>query len=529
MKNLMTRKLIFGVLMACVLALGMVGIVDALTLRKASGDLQTKSVDSSFEITFSVGLRSDTRAYDNARKLIGSVNTSPPRIDSQGYRVFDVPNGREYRLSTAANALTGTFVGPTAAYGVDSGGTALPDSQLPAATSGTLYVDTGRNVVDDQGRPVYTRTGTGARDPADPWRYTRAKANPDDPLAKSARFDYNEEQITVDFATGSPETMSFALKSNGLAVTDVLSEKPDTDYNPRPLTSSVTLICRPTAVGTYMITIADSTPADDFPASSVPADADRATITFTLYVVGSPQGDADTVSISADYRDFVLPGNADQRIDEHFTFGGTASTDTNIQLLYQVLQGPGTVYVRTRDDNALPAQKSILTSRSAKVYLNMNGGTNKVTVSIVGQDPETQGATTVYRVTGTSLPISGDPTPRDPTPQPTTRSITVSSASTSACNRGNRSRSQPQLSDAASNILVDFRASGGVFTPTSALTTNGGCAKHLDRSERCIFCDDQRRGSRLYYRNLYHQRLGRSAARRGRGRGRSIRGCVHRD
>ena len=52
MKHLMTQKIVFGLLMAFVLALGMQGISDALTLTKGSGDLLNANDDTTFTITF---------------------------------------------------------------------------------------------------------------------------------------------------------------------------------------------------------------------------------------------------------------------------------------------------------------------------------------------------------------------------------------------------------------------------------------------------------------------------------------------
>ena len=71
MNNLTTRKIVLGMLMVLVLAFSVQGIADALSLSKRSGDLQTKSVDSSFEITFSVG--TEVR-YDCYKRRSGKTN-----------------------------------------------------------------------------------------------------------------------------------------------------------------------------------------------------------------------------------------------------------------------------------------------------------------------------------------------------------------------------------------------------------------------------------------------------------------------
>ena len=69
MNNLSKRKIVLGMLMALVLAFSVQGIADAadLPLSKTLGDLQTESVGETFEISFNVGIRSNTTPIYNAR------------------------------------------------------------------------------------------------------------------------------------------------------------------------------------------------------------------------------------------------------------------------------------------------------------------------------------------------------------------------------------------------------------------------------------------------------------------------------
>ena len=60
MNNLTTRKIVLGLLMGLVLAFSVQGIADALTLTKTSGDFVTGPKGTTFEITFSVRLESNT-------------------------------------------------------------------------------------------------------------------------------------------------------------------------------------------------------------------------------------------------------------------------------------------------------------------------------------------------------------------------------------------------------------------------------------------------------------------------------------
>ena len=72
MNNLTKRKIVLGMLMALVLAFGVQGIADALTLRINSGDLTTVSLNQGFTIRFSVGgLRSPVAV--NPRTSRGSA------------------------------------------------------------------------------------------------------------------------------------------------------------------------------------------------------------------------------------------------------------------------------------------------------------------------------------------------------------------------------------------------------------------------------------------------------------------------
>ena len=210
-------------LMACVMVFSVSGVCEALTLRRVSDKVQSKPAQSTFEITFSVGLKSPTIAYNSARERISDHNTVADqiRIDRDGYRVTDIPGSTaEYRNSTAATALTVSpgdlVVGPRPEYHDNSSGVDLPSTQLSTVSTGNRYVDTGRNVFDSEGKAVYIRTGGGNRynnngtpddtsddTAASPWKYERAKADPDVPIAEADRFDFNEETVSITLTDGT--------------------------------------------------------------------------------------------------------------------------------------------------------------------------------------------------------------------------------------------------------------------------------------------------------------------------------------
>ena len=390
MKNLMTHKFIFGLLMAFVLALGVQSIADALTFGTTRrGDLATAGIDDDFTITFSVTLGSNTtRIYNVDGDL---VSEGGARIDSSGYNVFEATNGREYRLSTAANALTSTFVGSRPSY----------SDQTPqaTATSGTLYVSGGSatsegSVVNSGGATVYIRSGAGTRDDPntadnenDPFRYTAARAMPDAPQTNAARYHYNDEQVNI-VPTGASiikvgsTSITPVTSTNTLTLRETVANSTDARPNTDPgtrLTSSITLTLRANAAAVVGIAITDETPNNDRPGGEAPQQD------FTVYVV-SPQSDSGVVAGSTSFAsgndgiEFAYDGESRQ-INNYFVF----APEDNAPVHYSV-EGSGRVYVRI-NDRRTNATNSLFTGSNAPVYLDTNRGTSKVTVWVSGTTP----------------------------------------------------------------------------------------------------------------------------------------------
>ena len=433
MNNLTTRKIVLGLLMALVLAFSVQGIADALTLSKTSGDLQTKTVDSSFEISFTVGLTTST-SITNSRGETITDESAPRVIDAQGHVLTDRIGGTRYRESTAA-ADTGGF-----RYEV-LGDTGYPnppgdpngDGNNWIATSGA-HVDSNGNVVDAEGRAIYTNQALSIR----------ATAAPAAAVDDSIRFNYNDEAIAIGVTGG---TIDFELTSSGYPVdaVDNASRSPNGaataataslyEMDPvRGLPNSVTLRCMPEAVGTYEIRIRDVTPIEDFPRNIAPP---QSNITFTLYVVD------DTLQTTANAiepkDEAVYFAGETIQLDTYFNFYAVAENGTrtlvtdpaNVHLNYQVTEGPGTVYVRTSDRDTTTPTKNLLTSASADVYLNMNNGRNVVIASIAGQDPGTEGARIVFNYTGTgAVTTTTTPTTTTTTTGTGTPSLSIATSGT---------------------------------------------------------------------------------------------------
>ena len=352
MKNLMTRKHIFGVLMVFVLGFSVQGVCDPLYITPRSNLVQTKSPnDPPFEITFSVHLNSPAIAYNDGspRKRVTDGNTQAPdpdptiirvtdsedanfiRIDSQGYRVKTVAGTERRIFERQPNDID---LMPT------GGGTepfqrrvtldTSPSSNYKSSTHELInddawnvpqtpyYVDSSNNVYDVNGKAVYIRRpknqvprnvkkiGRDSND--DPYTdlpgvydytYSRAKYSPitaTNPVPVADRFDYNEEAIRVTVPTG----ISVTVKGTGFTLatgsTTTLTE--ESGY----LKRSMTLVCTTKEADSYSIKIEDATLQRDYPRGGGtvglhfphPLDGDatsglmRDSKTFTLYVTAGP-------------------------------------------------------------------------------------------------------------------------------------------------------------------------------------------------------------------------------------------------
>ena len=288
------------------------------------------------------------------------------RIDSSGYELTDLANGRTYRKIHRIPAYVPS--GDTRVIGNQP--TYMDDTNRATPTSDLTLVDNSGYVYTSSGVIVYVQTGTGTREntgtPAieyDPYRYERLRANPQDPIVEADRFDYNEESISVVVTGGT------------LAITDKSDNQPvagdsatsismiETDHFAQ-LTSQVTLVCTPAAAGTYTITITDSTIEKDFPIGRVPPQ--RNTISFTLYVTDENIDNnlsftnTDNSLKEVDTADAVMP------VSTHFDLAALTG-DTRIR--YQVVKGSGNLYVGTPDREDTTPTQDLAVHKSAAVYL----------------------------------------------------------------------------------------------------------------------------------------------------------------
>ena len=369
MNNLTTRKIVLGMLMTLVLAFSVQGTADALKFGTSrTGDLQTAlpNQQGGFKIRFSVTLGSNsTKIYDADDNLVSDDGST--RIDSSGYNVFEASNEKEYRISAAANALSATYVKET-------DGTYIP-------TSGTLYVDSSKNVVDDSGAAVYIQSGDTA-----PFRYTRAKADPDAKVPDNDRYHYNEEAVTITVADAYITKVGRYEFTDPSKTTHTLREKGKDDTKDK-LSGSVEVTFNAPAAAVVQITITDTTPTDDAPATGI---ADP--ITFTVYVVKQQSEVQNQATTFASGKDGVEYGydTEDPQIDNYFEF---APDDAPVN--YSV-EGSGRVYISVSSNRRTSSTNNLWTSSEAPVYLDVNRGTSKVTAWISGNP----GKTAVYIFSG---------------------------------------------------------------------------------------------------------------------------------
>ena len=476
MKNLMTRKLVLGMFMAFVLAFGVVGIAEALKLTATSDTVQsqrTERLDGPFTIKFSVGLTGQ-KSVNNTRNKRVNADDGVTRIDSSGYEVIDLANGRTYRVIHASPAYspssTDHKVGPRPEYGTNSAGDNLPPSDLASDPASPLYVDTGGNVFDSSGEAVYVQTGTGVRDPKDDWDYARLKAVPQDPVGVSQRYDFNNERITV---TVNPATNIIITDGLGYNVTtpQVMGENIDDDPYQR-LRSTVTLTCRIAAAGTYVITIMDSTVDVDFTGTpATPAGVKPpigAPLTFTLYVTDEDvlDTDGDLIAFTTGERSLKRQDTSTSRenVSSHFDFNDVGS---NTRIRYQVVKGSGNLDF----GKGTTTYTDVTAHKSVVVFLNTNNTTNEVVASVAGTDSRTEGLKIVFEYTGSGRPTAPSRPSPDPPPD-TTPTITLFPTTLSGA-PGTTTTLTAIVSNGVAGVPVTFTlstSSGSVLSPVQTLS-----------------------------------------------------------
>ena len=510
--KLFTRNIALGILMTLAMAFSVPGVCDPLQITATSPTIQTKgTLDPAFEIQFSVRMNSNAIAYDAERRRVDDRNANPVRIDSSGYRVTYLIDGKAYRNSTAATALTDAsyIVGPRPKYHDNSSGVDLPATQVSQSpATGDKYVDTRRDVVDSAGVAVYRRTGGGnradtdANTPDDPWLYERAKADPSSPIPErdtaeesttGDRFDYNDERIRVQIREGTTAStgITFQVKGTNYVVVD----NDELTESSGILRSSMTLVGTSSEAGTYTITIEDATPERDYPDGvkgvDYPQDLDsdasglkRSKEVFTLYVTTDESADTTFRILSRGGQRYsrIDTGEPIEPVSNRFGIftatGTTRITDftganegaADLEIRYKVTSGDGTLFVGADSKTVLEGPKTDLTAhRGANVFLNTNRTDNRISASIAGQDHQTFPATIEIEYTGadrrtTTTPSTQQPTQQPIQQQPQVTTLTVPSSLSGAPGSTQTLRITSPVRPTVGTLTDTFRTAGGSAT-----------------------------------------------------------------
>ena len=223
MKNLMTRKIVLGMLMTLVLAFGVPDVTDAVTV-----DINTNAPDfaagsrtvdvrsgESFEITFTFKLNSrtritntDGRQTDDGHPGLGSTTAGSPsglrRVDSAGYYVVRI-GSTDYRilLTTGVTPSVADYIAGRRSPNSDYSAIRKSDGSEPAA--GDRYSNSSRYYYDNLGNQLYyyrLESGTagdpGYVAPARGGAITVLDQHWSKVTSESDIYYYDEEAISID-------------------------------------------------------------------------------------------------------------------------------------------------------------------------------------------------------------------------------------------------------------------------------------------------------------------------------------------
>ena len=491
----LTRKGYIGLLMAFVLALGVQGVAEALTLTKQSGDLQSKPAGSTFEITFSVSLESNTtKIYDSTTGQ--QTDEYGNTIDSSGYLIHYV-GGKARRLisstdlsdantfsddGSASNPLASSYTltaledNPTLKVKVsgDRSNISSFGTQLDNEPDDNLYLN-GTSVVDSQDRAVYVETQNPDPENNGEYKYKRATATPVAPYTSTAsqRYAYNDEQISItsNGTTGIQLLDSGGRRYNVAPPNNVLKERDKNLGIPNRITLKIT---PSSPAGTHTVTIADHRPSDRLPADGSFGDYPNPQpvvddITFTLYTTtGTGDHDAGDATITVAPSDrSQSTGLTTRQIDDLYT--GPAGTTL---LVYEVISGPGTLYLGAYDEPSGTPTTSLITAKASAVFLYLNGGDSRVRVYVDGADPVDDGATVSFSYTGTDRVTTTTTTNQQnqQNQQQTTPNRLGVSLSGSGNTRTVTVSALAAGTTSTSGIFTTLTTNGGTLSPTSGAT-----------------------------------------------------------
>ena len=389
MSNLTTRKIVLGMLMVLVLAFSVQGIAEALTFSTSkTGDLETKAPNEQFTIRFSVSLKGNTAIRNNDGDLVTDNGTT--LIDSSGYQLNS--DGNRINADEGDDPPTaGNIPINSSGFRLDSDGNRV-----------TTHIDKDDDSVVDSGETFYTLVDDqGVEDTVDSSGYSvNADGDRETPLNKptpakqfkvsdAVRYHYNSEAIKVD-VEGNARIVKVGSRIVNIPTTLNMYERSHAMYNGaaehEKLSGSVSLVLEPTGTngGVVEVTVTDETPTSD-----APTNGKSNPITFTLYSVKYQSNITDsTTTLVGDGVEYAFDNDV-RPLGTYFTF----AQDAEAQVHYSI-DGSGSLLIRQDYTDGSPtsvktASKTLSTSSSAPVFIDMKRGTNKVTTWVSGGTPKT--------------------------------------------------------------------------------------------------------------------------------------------
>ena len=201
--------------------------------------------------------------------------------------------------------------------------------------------------------------------------------------------DYDQETIKIE-VTGDANIIKVGSRNINATKTFDMYERTHDSYDTakdheKLSSSSVTLVLEATGVDgdDFTVKVTDETLPADAPTKPPP-------ITFTLYAVKYQSAITTTTNVTTLAGDGVESAfdNDVRPLGSYFTFPGT-----DVPVHYSI-EGSGTLSIRETYGDSSPtsvktASKTLSTSSSAPVFIDMRRGTNKVTASVPSGTPET--------------------------------------------------------------------------------------------------------------------------------------------
>ena len=448
------------------------------------------------------------------------------RIDNVGYPVKEI-NGKDYR-STVQDAGADPLVLLTISHLNSAAPTQPTDYDLykvfqkrPSPhndyelyESGHIYANSSGRAFSAEGYPLYYHipaAADGSKSAKTTPQITIETDNFYPPRHADNRYHYNREAIKFEIKKGAGNFVALVdetsfepnphmdLFRGSSPVGTYIIEDPLNPYSANGLPKSLTLTCTPKddptddpdmgTAGTYTIRISDDTWREDAPWKWWPGD-DRVYIEFTLYVVKETPPAGHEVLVKAGNAKYLRIDTVREieSVSSRFKVVATATAaddppypaaDTNLEILYRVVKGNGTLYAAAGEAEKPYAgpNQGLTLHQNSKVFLNMNGTDNEVSASIAGQGHNAYPATIVYEYSGSSAPTTSTPT--RPTPTSTSTPVTTVVPSSVTGPAGGTAlltvtaNTLPFVNAVASTLpsanAVSFTGSGTTYTSVLAL------------------------------------------------------------